>query len=47
MKDKNGDDNKMDKVLITSQYLKNIADAIRNKNGQNTLYTPPPKWQEL
>lgn len=30
----------MAKVLISDQYLTNIANAIRNKNGSQNTYTP-------
>ena len=30
----------MAKVLVSDQYLEDIADAIRAKNGSQTLYTP-------
>jgi hypothetical protein len=30
----------MSQVLITDTYLEGIADAIRDKNGSEDLYTP-------
>lgn len=30
----------MSQVLVTEQYLDDIADAIRDKNGTQTQYTP-------
>lgn len=30
----------MSKAIITESYLTDIADAIRSKNGESTLYTP-------
>lgn len=30
----------MSKVLVTESYLEDVADAIREKNGLSTLYTP-------
>lgn len=37
----------MSKALITEQYLTDIGDAIRTKNGLTTSYTPPAMAQAI
>ena len=37
----------MGQVLITENYLKDIADAIRDKNGTNNTYTPAQMAQAI
>ena len=37
----------MSKALITEQYLTDIGDAIRYKNGLTTSYTPPAMAQAI
>lgn len=33
--------------ITNTQYYQNIADAIRTKNGESTLYTPPQMAQAI
>lgn len=37
----------MSKVLVSDKYLTNIANAIRNKNGQNIQYKPSEMANEI
>ena len=37
----------MSKVLISDKYLTDIADAIRNKNGQSIQYKPSEMANEI